>query len=98
MQLKTADIKEILKNYNFIKLQISNGLVDETTKEKLVFVENCINALDDKNKQLIKEFYLDCISKKQLAKKMFISRAGLYKKIDAIINKIIKLYETYKKI
>ena len=93
MQSKTAEIKEILSNYYFYKMQLLSGTLDALTKEKFIFIGKCIDGLDERNRKLIGDFYFGARSKEEMANEQFCVRTTIYRRVNKIINKINALYK-----
>ena len=94
MQLKTADIKKLLKDYNLIKIEVENSVANKADTEKLRFIDNCLKTLNEQNRQIIVKIYIDKMNITTVAKQLYINRTTLYRRI----NKIITLLETaYRK-
>ena len=93
MQSSLADMKDLLKNYHFYKIQAKNGLGGDCLQKKLAFLENSISVLNEEDNKLIKSIYIDGVPVVKAAKSLYLHRATIYRKIDAIIENLAKVYE-----
>jgi len=74
-------------------MQVANGMGGNTLREKLIFIDNAIKALNEQDCNLIKGIFFDGISVVKIAESLFIHRVTAYRRADAIVKNMAKVYE-----
>ena len=92
MQLKTADLKKLLENYHYYKIEIENGLSSKEIINKIQFVDNCIKLLDEESRKIITKIYFDKQNKLYIAKELFIDRTTLFRRNKKILDRLSEAY------
>ncbi len=93
MQSSMEAIKNLLKRYQFYRLQAENGLGGDLLQRKIQFLENSISVLNEDDYKLITGIFIDGTSVAKMAKILFIHRVTVYRRVDEIVKKIAEVYE-----
>jgi len=88
-----AEIKQLLKNNQLYKIQAENGLGGNALREKLIFIENSISALNGEDCNLLKSIFIDGQTITKVAKSCFCTRQTIYNRCEKIIKVIAHVYE-----
>ena len=86
-------MRNLLKRYQFYKIQAENGLGGSCLQKKLMFLENSISVLNEEDYKLIKTIYIDGISVAKAAKILFCARQTVYNRCEKIIGLIAEVYD-----
>ena len=83
MHLSVSEIKKLLKKWRFYKAIILNTEKDLLLK-KLNAIESAINALDDRDRSIMKMKYFEGYDMDLIAKTVFMSRQGVYYRLNRV--------------
>ena len=93
MDSHIEEIKSILKEYRFLKLQNDVGLLSGELKEKLEFLVKCIGALDEESRLIMESVYISGNTVVRVSKRLYISRPTIYKRVNKILKQIDILFK-----
>ncbi|MDD4157095.1 MAG: hypothetical protein QM214_07400 [Bacillota bacterium] len=93
MEKYINEIKELMENYLYIKLQIENDIAPNSIAQKMEFIEKSIKLLDGESHAILTSICFKDYKKAEIAKKLGITRQALYRKINNSIKKLIPVYK-----
>lgn len=93
MNSSITEIKKLLLNYHFYKLQVNGGVAEAATAEKLRYIEESVELFDERTKLLLKAVYFDKQPMTAAAKTAYISRPTAYRQIEIAVEKMALVYE-----
>lgn len=92
MQSNIEEVREILKNYHFIEMQIKSGIDKDKIQEKLAFLVDCIKNLPENLYIIIVGLYLEKHKIADITRRLYISKKTVYRHRDKAIEQLAKLY------